>query len=483
MIPPSFLRSTSFRLAALYAIVFGASVAVLLLSVYWSSVSAFEQQIDESVRREVELLVNIHRARGADGATRAIRRRIATLEPPRRYYLLQDASGRRIAGNLPPMAPLEGRTLMSVPVTDEDRAASQGEPVNVFPVVAVGRRLSGGLFLLVGENRFRAVKAEEAILLALGWGIAITVILALGGGALVAAGFLRRIEEINRTTRSIIEGNLSNRMLTRGGGDEMDRLAVNLNAMLDRIQSLMEGLKRVSDDIAHDLRTPLARLRQRLEIARERAATAAEFAAVMDQSIAEVDAILDTFSALLRIAQIESGTRRGAFSEVNMEAVVATVAETYVPVAEDSGHRLLARVGDACAVHGDRGLITQLAANLVENSIRHCPAGATITLALDREGGRPVLRVADTGPGVPQAEREKVFRRFYRLEASRTTPGSGLGLALVKAVADLHGASIELADNRPGLRVTVRFRAPAQGAEAPAGAAPEGAPELLREPN
>jgi signal transduction histidine kinase len=309
--------------------------------------------------------------------------------------------------------------------------------------------------LLVGENRYRAVKAREAILQAFGWVTVITLLLAAGGGAALGVGFLRRIEAINRTTRSIMDGDLSQRVPTRGGEDEMDRLAINLNAMLDRIQGLMESLKRVSDDIAHDLRTPLSRLRHRLESAR--ATLGPESGPVIEQSISELDAILETFSALLRIAQIESGARRAAFFEVSLERILSTVAEAYEAVAEDRRQTLTVRAERSSPVLGDRELLTQMAANLVENAIRHCPAGVNITAHLRDEAGAPTLSVTDTGPGIPAPERDKVFRRFYRLEASRTTPGSGLGLALVKAVAELHGATVELSDNHPGLRVSIRF--------------------------
>jgi signal transduction histidine kinase len=382
---------------------------------------------------------------------------VSDLRSPRRFLLLQDASGKVLAGNLPARTPVMGWMTLDVPAPAADQASRNDEAPPGSAVIAFGRRLASGEYLLVGENVYRADKAEEAIALAFGWGILTTVLLALGGGALITAGFLKRIEEINRTSRSIMDGNLSNRVPTRGSGDEMDQLAVNLNAMLDRIQALMESLKRVSDDIAHDLRTPLSRLRQRLEVARNQVETPEGYAGVMDHSIAEVDAILETFQALLRIAQIEAGTRRAAFSEVDLGAIVTAVAETFAPVAEDSGHRLRASVARGATIHGDRGLLTQLAANLLENSIRHCAPGAVITMALTREGGYPVLRVADTGSGIPEAERDKVFRRFYRLERSRTTPGNGLGLALVKAVAELHGAAVELGDNHPGLSVTVRF--------------------------
>ena len=264
----------------------------------------------------------IYGNRGLDSTERAIQRRLADLRSPRRYILLLDASGKRLSGNLPAMSPIEGWTVMEVPREASDQP-SRGEEMT-----ALGRRLANGEFLLVGENRYRAEKARDAIILAFGWGIAITVLLALGGGALLAVGFLRRIEEINRTSRAIMASNLSDRVPTRGGGDEMDQLAVNLNAMLDRNQALMESLKRVSDDIAHDLRTPLSRLRQRFEVARATVATPEEYGVVMDQAMAEVDAILETFAAVLRIAQIESGTRRASFSDVNLEAIVSTVAET-----------------------------------------------------------------------------------------------------------------------------------------------------------
>ena len=458
MSPGNFLRSTSFRLLAWYAAVFVASVAVLLLIVYWITLAALDQQLSESVERETDVLATLYHDRGAESAVRAIQLRIADLRPPRRYYLLQTAAGEHIAGNLPPMTPREGEMVLPVSSLLRDRSPkSGGTAADAYPIVALGRRLENGEFLLVGESRYRAVKAREAILGAFGWGIAITVLLAAGGGAALGVGFLRRIEAINRTTRSIMEGDLSQRVPTRGGEDEMDQLAINLNAMLDRIQGLMESLKRVSDDIAHDLRTPLSRLRHKLEAIRAKPGPVGD--QDIEQSIAEVDAILETFAALLRIAQIESGARRAAFSNVSLGRILSTVSEAYAAVAEDQGQRLAVRIERDFSIRGDRELLTQMLANITENAIRHCPAGVQISVSLGHEAGVPVLSIADTGPGIPASEREKVFRRFYRLETSRTTPGSGLGLALVKAVADLHGASVELSDNRPGLRVDIAFRA------------------------
>ncbi len=456
MSPARFLRSTSFRLLAWYAGIFMASVAMLFVVVYWITIAALEQQLSDSVEREIQVLAELYRGGNTERMVRAIQLRMMDLQPPRRYYLLQNRAGERIAGNLPPMRPVEGEIDIPVSALAAEASVRRDEPLEAHPVVAVGTLLDGGEFLLVGESQYRAMKAREAIILAFGWGFAITVLLAAGGGAALGSGFLRRIDEVNRTAHSIMEGNLSMRVPARGSDDEMDQLALNINAMLDRIEALMNSIKQVSDDIAHDLRTPLSRLRHRLEAAREKAG--GEGAAIIEQSIGELDAILDTFSALLRIGQIEAGTRRAAFSELGLERIAATVVEAYAPVAEDRGQQLLIDCKAAPMIRGDRELLMQMTANLVENAINHCPAGVTIRVGLDAAAGQAVLSVADNGPGIPAGERDAVLRRFYRLEQSRTTPGSGLGLALVKAIADLHGATVSLADNEPGLRVSIGFR-------------------------
>jgi signal transduction histidine kinase len=454
--PASLLRSTSLRLIAWYVAMFVISVAILLSVVYWITRAALDQQLTLSIEREMNVLVEIHRVRGLESVTRGIQRRIDALKPPRRYFLLQADSGGKMAGNLPSMSPFEGWRELPIPAAESQDAAGERTEAGQS-IRAMGRRLPSGHFLAVGESNYRTAKATEAIFTAVGWGGAIAILLAVGGGILLGDGFLRRIEEINRTSRAIMEGNLSNRVPTRGSGDEMDQLAVNLNAMLDRIELLMDSLKRVSDDIAHDLRTPLSRLRRRLEIAREQQRAGQDCGPAVEDALEEVDAILETFAALLRIAQIESGMRRAAFSEVNLAQVVSEAVETYAAVAEDGGQRVRADIDGAVTVQGDRELLMQMIVNLLENSIRHCADGTLIAVSLVRESGAAVLRVSDTGPGIPPMEREKVLRRFYRLETSRTTPGSGLGLALVKAVADLHGATLVLAGNNPGLRVDVRF--------------------------
>jgi signal transduction histidine kinase len=250
-----------------------------------------------------------------------------------------------------------------------------------------------------------------------------------------------------------MEGDLSARIPVRGTNDEIDQLVVSLNAMLDRIQHLMEGLRQVSNDIAHDLRTPLGRLRQRLEDAREHATTTAEYSSAADAAIVEADLLLETFSALLRIAQIEAGAQKSAFADVDLSAVARSVGEAYLPSAEDSQHRLELGIEDGVALQGDRQLLAQMISNLVENALSHTPAGSTVSLSVT---AGPTITVADNGPGIPADERERVFDRFYRLDRSRTTSGSGLGLALVKAIAGLHGMVITLEDNQPGLRVILK---------------------------
>jgi signal transduction histidine kinase len=264
---------------------------------------------------------------------------------------------------------------------------------------------------------------------------------------------------ITRTADAIIDGDLSRRIERTGAGDDFDHLSATLNAMLDRIEGLMENLRQVSSDIAHDLRTPLSRLRQDLEEAQKRELTAAEFKRVVEGAVAEADVLLETFSALLRIAQIEAGTRRSAFRPVDLSEVLRTVVEAYAPAIEESGRTLRAEIADGVQGNGDRGLLSQLFVNLIENALHHTPAGTAITLQLSRQTAGASAEVADTGPGIPPEERAKVFRRFYRLEHSRTTPGSGLGLSTVAAIVELHHAAIELIDNRPGLRVVIRFPA------------------------
>lgn len=245
----------------------------------------------------------------------------------------------------------------------------------------------------------------------------------------------------------------------RGTGDDLDRLAGTLNRMLDRIGVLMDSLRQVSSDVAHDLRTPLSRLRQRLEGALTSAGSVAEYQAAVEAAVAEAESLLETFSALLRIAQVEGGSPRSGFRDVDLSGVVEAVVDAFLPDAEDGGRALVSDVAPNVAMRGDQELLTQMLANLAENALRHTPAGTRILVRLGEGGDGPLLEVEDNGPGVPEEDRARILRRFYRGERSRTTAGSGLGLSLVAAVAELHDAALLLDDARPGLRISITFPA------------------------
>lgn len=324
-------------------------------------------------------------------------------------------------------------------------------------LLALTRALGDGVSLTVGLDVFGITEAQEAIVRAFGWAAGAGLFLALSGGLLLSHGFLRRVDEVNRATAAIIAGNLGERIRTDGSGDELDRLGRNLNTMLDRLQASMEGLKQVSNDIAHDLRTPLSRVKQRLQAAQEEASSVSEYRSAVDEALTQTDTALATFGALLRIAQIESHSRKTRFRRLDLSALLTRLLTIYAPVAEDLGKSLAAQAEPDLAVLGDEELLVQLFVNLIENALGHTPPGARVDLILRREGQEAVVEVRDDGPGIPVEEREKVFRRFYRLDRSRTTAGSGLGMALVAAVASLHGVPVHLDDNGPGLVVRLRF--------------------------
>jgi signal transduction histidine kinase len=448
---PRLVRTASFRLSALYAILFGGCVLLLGAAAYWSTRSALEQQLTRRIEAEMTLLAQEFRQNGIDAL-------IATVEQRTRItgnldYFVIDAAGKRLAGDLPITDRLG---LFELNAGRGAEGVQSGENESVRMLV---RQLDGGYRLGVGEDLEQAGEMEETFLGILAVALGVVLVLGIGGGLLLGAAFLRRVDMITQTADAIIDGDLSRRIERTGSGDDLDHLSATLNVMLDRITGLMENLRQVSNDIAHDLRTPLSRLRQELEEAQKRELTPADFKRVIEGAVAEADVLLETFSALLRIAQIEAGTRRSAFRSVDLSDVLRTVAEAYAPAVEESGRTLRPEIAADVQVTGDRGLLSQLFVNLVENALHHTPPGTTIALRLSGQSAGAVAEVADNGPGIPADERAKVFRRFYRLERSRTTVGSGLGLSTVAAIAELHHAGIELLDNEPGLRVVIRFPA------------------------
>ncbi|HEY6982343.1 HAMP domain-containing sensor histidine kinase [Reyranella sp.] len=444
------LRSANFRLALIYAALFVVSACVLFATVFVTATAAMQSDMQAVLRTEAFQLAEIHRRLGLIGLAQQITRRMDFRTRGPIYYLLQAPNRQVVVGNLPGMPPVEGvidfRSDSDAGETDADRGRLMG----------FGLVLPDGSFLLVAQDASRLLDMQSAIVRAFVWAGGLTLLLAVAGGLLLGRNFLRRIDTIGRTTRAIMEGDLSARIPARGTNDEIDQLVASLNTMLDRIQTLMEGLRQVTGDIAHDLRTPLGRLRQGLEEAREHATTTGEYATATEAAISEADTLLETFSALLRIAQIEAGAQKSAFSELDLSELLRSVGEAYLPAAEDSQHALELRIDNDVCFTGDRQLLAQMVSNLIENALNHTPAGCTVRLILTRSAPTGLeIEVSDNGPGVPESERDRVFDRFYRLDRSRTTAGSGLGLALVKAIATLHGLTIRLGDANPGLRVTI----------------------------
>ena len=453
---PRLLRTASFRFTALYIAVFAGSALVLGGAVFLAARSALEQQMAARIGTEAAFLREEFRTGGLDRLLAVVRSRgrgASALD-----YLVQDGAGAHLAGEMPAASPAlrPGWVTVKVPEAAEDG----GRPEQVRALVS---DLGGGLLLAVGDDLARIGEVEEAVATAFLWTVGLVVVLGIGGGALLSRAFLARVDAIARTAEAIIEGDLSRRVPIRGTGDDLDRLAGTLNRMLDRIGILMSSLQQVSSDVAHDLRTPLSRLYQTLDGARTHARSVGDYEAAVDGAVREAEGLLDTFSALLRIAQVEGASPRAGFHDVDLSAVAEAVADAYRPDAEEAGHRLAAAIAPGIALHGDGELLTQALANLVENALRHTPPGTRIAVRLSGSQGQEIcLAVEDDGPGVGPEDLPRLVHRFYRGERSRSTPGNGLGLSLVAAVADLHGAMLRIGDAGPGLRVSLLF--PVRGA-------------------
>jgi signal transduction histidine kinase len=459
------LRSSTFRLALVYMLLFGGSVLLLLSFIYWSTARQMSAQADGTIEAEISGLAERYRIAGLSGLVRLVGERVSRRPAGNAVYLLLDRAGRPLAGNL---RSWPGEAADPDGWLDFRLRGANWEEREVHPARARVFQLSGGFRLLVGRDLVELELARSRIVRALAWGLAMTAVLGLAGGAMMSRSVLRRIELINQTSRRIMSGELGRRIPRDQSGDDFDVLAANLNLMLERIETLMEEVRRVSVNVAHDLRTPLGRLRNSLEMLRDRQ-PGSDSRGQVEQAIAEADGLLATFNALLRIARIEARARRAGFDRVDVQALARDVVELYEPLAEERGQKLVLRgAASAAVVPGDRDLLFQALANLLDNAIKYTTAGGLVEISVAARPGAVELAVSDTGPGIPASERRKVFERFYRLESSRETPGNGLGLSLVEAVARLHDATIELADNRPGLRVLMRLSSEAGSPPPPA---------------
>ncbi len=449
--------TSSFRLATAYAAVTALGYLVLFMLTYWIASDALNRQIRSGIETEFQALLTEHREVGGEEFTRRLAERLQTRGAAAFYYLVSDASGRKLAGNLSAAAPFDGwRETLFDPVQPGETASPDSVDED-HQLLAKAATLTDGTHLVVGADHYRVLTAQEALVNAFAWSSGITLALAVFAGLMISRSYVRRIDQINATSSAIIKGNLKERIPERGTSDEIDRLAANLNTMLDSNQSLMDSLRQVSTSIAHDLRTPLARLQQTLDDARLQSFTPSAYQRLLEQASAEVDRILATFSALLRIAHIESGVRRAGFAPVDLTALCERIAEAYRAVAEDSGKVMQVLIAPGAWTVGDGELLVQLLANLVENAIKHTQQDALIELTLIQGETGPELSVSDNGPGIPEQERKRVFEHFYRLDHSRTTQGYGLGMSLVAAIAKIHDVSIKLKDNSPGLTVHLAF--------------------------
>ncbi|MBW7851248.1 MAG: HAMP domain-containing histidine kinase [Rhodospirillales bacterium] len=451
------LRTSTFRLSLSYLAIFTLSAATLLAVVYWTTASFIERQIRETIDAEITGLSEQYRERGLGGLVEIISERSARERDKKTLYLLTDNAMRPLAGNLlgwPEVKPDEAGWL-TFPVQ-----TLQGKRSEIADATARSFLLPGGFRLLVGRSLQDGEQLKRVIAQAIGWGIAVTVLLGGLGGVFMSRQLLQRVEAINRTVRRIMGGDMSQRMARSGTEDEFDQLVDNLNAMLDQIERLFESIRTVTDNVAHDLRTPLNRLRSRIDLALLGEADVETCRRTLEETMADADHLLATFNALLTIAEAEAGARSSQLSPLDLVPLVRDVFELYEPVAEEKGVAVALEAADEVMVQGDRHLLSQAVANLLDNAVKYTPPEGRIRVSVTAGAQGPELVVADNGPGIPAESRDKVLERFTRLDATRSTPGNGLGLSLVDAVARLHRAKLVLGDNEPGLTVRLAFAHP-----------------------
>lgn len=448
-------RSFTFRLAVVYTLIFGVSVSGLFYFVFWATAGFAEQQVEATIEAEVVTFQESLQRAGVQGLIMAVNRRADPNINRDGVYLLVDRLGNPMAGNMrvwPQRS--EGSDDVWINFTTSDNRGATPASADVRALQLMDQE--SGVRLLVGRDIRAARVFRQRLQDSLNVGLALTVALGLAGGYIFSRTIMGRIESVTRTCRSIMSGDLSKRVPVSLRNDELSQLSVSINSMLDQIERLMRGMQQVSESVAHDLRTPLTRLRSRLENSLRHVEDPAQRTAI-EGALDDADSLLATFAALLRVARAEAGTQKN-FIEVDLHTLAEEVADLYGPLAEEKGLGFVTRFEQGLLVKGDPNLLAQALANLIDNAIKYTAEGA-ITVVLTRQKGLPAIIVCDTGPGVPDEYKDKVLERLFRLEQSRTSPGSGLGLALVAAVAKSHGLDLKLEDNTPGLKVSLRFPA------------------------
>ena len=458
------IRTTAFRLTLVYLFLFALFAASLLGYFAWNTRRLINEQITTTVNAEIAEITTSIRAAACAASSTTLGNR--ALRPGANLYLVTTPEGKAFGGNVDALSPgvMASTGWSETGVSPARRAGYRA----IIARWCASPNSTNGFRLLVGRDLEERRRLFGIVANAAQWSLLVVIVLGIGGGIFVARRVLRRIDAMTGTTQRIMAGDLSGRLPVGRSGDELDRLAENLNAMLERIEALMTGLKEVSDNIAHDLKTPLTRMRNRAEEALASSGSEAEYRAALERTIEESDGLIRTFNALLMIARAESGQARGNMDDFDAADVARGIHELYEPLAEDDGMTLRVKAATA-RLHGNRELISQALANLVENAIKYGkpssvvqpldPAAATrireILIEARREGDHVLLSVSDHGPGIPEGDRKHAVERFVRLEASRTLPGSGLGLSLASAVATLHGGELRLGDSHPGLTATL----------------------------
>jgi signal transduction histidine kinase len=438
------MRSSAVNLAVGYVLFGVAALFAFAAPLWYAWQGSVEAGRAEILHEDADRQSEEFRRDGAAGLTRFINERVGLQIAGERILLFADPEGNVLAGNLqhwPGGVP-------QAPGTYTIQANLDGQPTQVM---LVREALPGGYQLLVGRDISRLAPVETRFWYGLAAALAILAVMGTIGAVMIRRALLARIQSIQRTVSAIMQGELSHRLDTRSSGDELDTLSQTINRMLDQIEQLVHGIRNVSNSIAHDLRTPLAELRSRLEELSVTRPPAAESQAEIEGAVADVDRVIGIFNALLRLAEIDTGLRRSGFVEVDVAGVAAEAVEFYLPAAELKGIGLSFSGSGPLRVAGDPLLLAQAVSNLIDNALKYSPAGSKVTVAAGNGAGGVELNVADRGPGIPDADKPRATQRFFRGDPSRGTPGVGLGLSIVDAVAKLHGGSLELIDNHPGL--------------------------------
>jgi signal transduction histidine kinase len=456
------LRSAGLRFAAIYAVLLIASAAALVLFLWWSTAGLLDRQTEAAVTADAQDLADRFHTGGVPALILTIDDRLAQNVEDDAIYMLADPAMHRLAGNLDRWPPAISSSGPWYELAVERAGARRLALVQAYA-------LPGGLHLLIGRDVQVRAQLRSLLTHALLWALLVVLAMASIGAVIVRTLFRRRLASISTTAEAISAGDFARRVRLSGRGDEFDQLAETINDMLDRIARLMEGVRDVSNAIAHDLRTPITRARARLEDAALHASTTDELRAAIERATADLDAIVAVFQALLRIAEIEAGSRRSAFAPVDLAPLLADLAELYGAVAEEKGVAVAVHVPGRLPVFGDRELIQQAVANLLDNAVKFSSAGKGVRLTAFAVPDGVQITVADEGPGIPVDDRKRATERFFRGESARNTPGAGLGLALVQAVAQLHGGTLALQDGSPGLVAVISLPAPD---EPPPGARP-----------